>query len=405
MKLLFYKDHVPRWLLVVGVLTTTFLFLAVTSNLPFKSSSTSLHKFYCHGRAMTPQDAASKLYATWAGGDGKQRKKEFNTHVAVDVSEVESIQHFEFAAPDSNNGHDDEPRVLVLTPMINDADAASLPEYVNRLSELHYSHDHIDVGILVPAGEQRTSLREAVRAAAEAVQAGKRPFRSMRLVTKLLGNDSDSSRSGCRDRDDAKARNYLLASTLLPRHAYVLWHDVNLVDAPATLIEDLMRANADIATPNTWAKAAASEASGRERGDYRAWTESPAGYKLALGLPKDTVIPAGDRDRTHETGRTYLAAQGQNVLAAVKAKEDKKNGGDDNNVNEEDLHMQVPLDAVGTAALLVRADVHRTGIIFPWFAFENQCGSEGFGKMARRAGYHVVGLPNYIVWTEAITDS
>lgn len=38
------------------------------------------------------------------------------------------------------------------------------------------------------------------------------------------------------------------------------------------------------------------------------------------------------------------------------------------------------------------------GINFPCYAFENQAETEGFAKMARRAGYQVVGLPNYVVW-------
>lgn len=38
------------------------------------------------------------------------------------------------------------------------------------------------------------------------------------------------------------------------------------------------------------------------------------------------------------------------------------------------------------------------GINFPSYAFENQAETEGFGKMAKRAGYQVIGLPNYIVW-------
>jgi hypothetical protein len=38
------------------------------------------------------------------------------------------------------------------------------------------------------------------------------------------------------------------------------------------------------------------------------------------------------------------------------------------------------------------------GINFPSYAFENQAETEGFGKMAKRAGYQVYGLPNYIVW-------
>lgn len=39
-----------------------------------------------------------------------------------------------------------------------------------------------------------------------------------------------------------------------------------------------------------------------------------------------------------------------------------------------------------------------TGINFPCYAFENQAETEGFAKMAKRAGYGVYGLPNYIVW-------
>ena len=38
------------------------------------------------------------------------------------------------------------------------------------------------------------------------------------------------------------------------------------------------------------------------------------------------------------------------------------------------------------------------GINFPAYSFENQAETEGFARMAKRAGYQVVGLPNYIVW-------
>lgn len=41
---------------------------------------------------------------------------------------------------------------------------------------------------------------------------------------------------------------------------------------------------------------------------------------------------------------------------------------------------------------------HDLGINFPAYAFENQAETEGFAKMAKRAGYSVVGLPNYVVW-------
>lgn len=39
-----------------------------------------------------------------------------------------------------------------------------------------------------------------------------------------------------------------------------------------------------------------------------------------------------------------------------------------------------------------------SGINFPSYAFENQAETEGFAKMAKRAGKQVFGLPNYVVW-------
>lgn len=82
-----------------------------------------------------------------------------------------------------------------------------------------------------------------------------------------------------------------------------------------------------------------------------------------------------------------------------------------NNKDEE-----VELDGIGGVNILVKADVHRSGsassetttcgkkltsflgINFPCYAFENQAETEGFAKMAKRAGYSVFGLPNYVVW-------
>lgn len=83
--------------------------------------------------------------------------------------------------------------------------------------------------------------------------------------------------------------------------------------------------------------------------------------------------------------------------------------------------VEIPLDGIGGVNILVKADVHRagkresptsltllsdvsvlilrlTGINFPCYAFENQAETEGFAKMAKRAGYGVYGLPNYVVW-------
>lgn len=61
---------------------------------------------------------------------------------------------------------------------------------------------------------------------------------------------------------------------------------------------------------------------------------------------------------------------------------------------------QVRIDASQTCPLqrLETKLGHFTGINFPAYAFENQAETEGFAKMAKRAGYQVYGLPNYVVW-------
>ncbi|KAG4217337.1 hypothetical protein PC116_g34182 [Phytophthora cactorum] len=64
---------------------------------------------------------------------------------------------------------------------------------------------------------------------------------------------------------------------------------------------------------------------------------------------------------------------------------------------EDEKHLEVPLDGVGGTALLVKADVHRDGAMFPPFPFYHLIETEGFAKMARRLGWHATGLPNYKV--------
>jgi hypothetical protein len=81
--------------------------------------------------------------------------------------------------------------------------------------------------------------------------------------------------------------------------------------------------------------------------------------------------------RQYDTGRTYMARMG-----------DWRDNKDE----------ELELDGIGGVNILVKADVHRSGINFPCYAFENQAETEGFAKMAKRAGYQVIGLPNYVVW-------
>lgn len=58
----------------------------------------------------------------------------------------------------------------------------------------------------------------------------------------------------------------------------------------------------------------------------------------------------------------------------------------------------LPICPVALEARILTETPSVIGINFPCYAFENQAETEGFAKMARRAGYQVIGLPNYVVW-------
>jgi hypothetical protein len=109
--------------------------------------------------------------------------------------------------------------------------------------------------------------------------------------------------------------------------------------------------------------------------DYNSWQESPEGLALASTLPKSVILAEGYKQ--FPTNRKYMAIMG------------------DRHANKDE---EMPLDGIGGVNILVKADVHRSGINFPAYAFENQAETEGFAKMAKRAGYGVYGLPNYVVW-------
>lgn len=63
-----------------------------------------------------------------------------------------------------------------------------------------------------------------------------------------------------------------------------------------------------------------------------------------------------------------------------------------------DPDVEMELDGVGGVSILAKARVFRAGVHFPAFSFERHAETEGFGKMAKRMQFSVVGLPHYTVW-------
>ena len=174
----------------------------------------------------------------------------------------------------------------------------------------------------------------------------------------------------------AKARNSLLFTTLGPTTAWVLWLDSDIVETPSSLIQDLAKHDKPIIVPNCFQRYYNAETKKMDTRpyDFNSWIDSETARALGAKMDKDDILLEGYAEMpTYRTLMAYLAdATG-------------------------DMHKEVELNGVGGTALLVKAEVHRDGAMFPPFAFYHLIETEGFAKMASRLGWKSWGLPNYFV--------
>jgi mannan polymerase II complex ANP1 subunit len=114
---------------------------------------------------------------------------------------------------------------------------------------------------------------------------------------------------------------------------------------------------------------------GEQPYDLNSWQESETALALADTLDEDAVIVEGYAE--YATWRPHLA-----YLRDPYG----------------DPDVEMDLDGVGGVSILAKARVFRSGVHFPAFSFEKHAETEGFGKMAKRMQFSVVGLPHYTVW-------
>ncbi|EEA27962.1 hypothetical protein TMatcc_003730 [Talaromyces marneffei ATCC 18224] len=381
------RSRLPPWRAVLILLTRTrFLVSIAVVGLVvllwrgISSSAAEMQSFYCYGPSKSPMHMTINEMNEWNAH--LQTPVNFNHHEPYDVNSTSvsfiNLNPIKTTPNAAANGE----RVLILTPL-RDA-APYLPKYFDLLSILTYPHDLIDLAFLV--GDSTDDTLGVLSSELNLIQSQveqKVAFRSATIIQKDFGSDIEMNvaekhsfeAQGPRRKSIARARNFLLYSALKPDHSWVYWRDVDIVDSPEKILEDFMAHDKDILVPNIWFHRYENGHDIEGKFDYNSWIESDKGRRLAESLPKDTILAEGYKQ--YDTGRTYLVKLG-----------DWRNNKDE----------EVELDGVGGVNILVKADVHRAGINFPAYSFENQAETEGFAKMAKRAGYQVVGLPNYIVW-------
>ncbi|KAK6465750.1 required for complex glycosylation [Scheffersomyces coipomensis] len=272
--------------------------------------------------------------------------------------------------------------ILILTPM-----SKFLPQYWENLSKLTYDHSLISLGFIVPRNEDGDIALKNLEAAVKKTQSldNKSKFKKVTILrqdSSSLDSQLEKDRHALKVQKErrsmmALARNSLVFTTISPTTSWVLWLDADIIETPATLLQDLTLHNKPVLSCNVYQRYV-DESSGSNSirpYDFNNWVESEEGLKIAAGLQEDEIIVEGYAEMA-----TYRPLMAHFYDA---------NG---------DKNTEMALDGVGGGSVLVKADVHRDGAMFPSFPFYHLIETEGFAKMAKRLGYEVFGLPNYLVY-------
>jgi len=245
------------------------------------------------------------------------------------------------------------PTVLILTPVKDAAQYAA--GHFERLRGLTYPAELISIGILESDSHDHSFLKFSTQC-----QAHESRFRNVSCLKKDFGFRLptgvprwEPSVQLARRAVLARSRNHLLFHAL-DDEDWVLWLDVDVIKFPRDIIERLLSYDKDILHPH---------------------------------CVKEYGGPSFDQNAWQDHGRLHMHdLRGKQEL--------------------------VPLDAVGGTMLLVRADCHRDGLVFPPFLYgrrnpkirqrqdiclpdqEGEVETEGLAMLAADMDLQCWGVPN-----------
>ncbi|KAL4894393.1 alpha-1,6 mannosyltransferase subunit [Aspergillus ambiguus] len=275
-------------------------------------------------------------------------------------------------------------RVLILTPLTR-----FYQGFWDNLVSLSYPHELISIGFIIPHTKDGNAATAALEEAIGKTQSG--PVDGRFASISILRQDFDPplqsqdekerhklANQKARRESMSRARNSLLFTTLGPSSSWVLWLDADIVETPNSLIQDLTAHNRPVIVPNCYQRYYNSDTKKMDVRpyDYNSWIDSTSAQNLADNMEPEEILLEGYAELpTYRTLMAHLADTTSPRPGRV-----------------------IELDGVGGTALMVKADVHRDGAMFPAFPFYHLVETEGFAKMAKRLGYSVFGLPDYFVY-------
>lgn len=294
------------------------------------------------------------------------------------------IAHYDLNKLQSSaNAAENKEHVLILTPLKSFEQG-----YWDNLLKLSYPRDAIELGFIIPRTKKGDHSLKKLESAIKKVQTAKQGDKFSKIT--ILRQNSKGFETVPEKKEVSEieyekqiraemalARNELLASTLGPQTAWILWLDSDIVETPPSLIQDMTHHDKPVLAANVYERY-----KDRESGelsirpyDFRNWIESTEALQLASGMQEDEIIVEGLAGiSTNRQLMTHFYQQDGSPSS------------------------EISLDGVGASCLLVKSEVHRDGAMFPNFPFYHLIESEGFAKMAKRLTYEVYGLPNYLVY-------
>jgi UDP:flavonoid glycosyltransferase YjiC (YdhE family) len=248
--------------------------------------------------------------------------------------------------------------LLILTPL-KDA-APYLENYLANLRKLDYPPELLSLGFL-----ESDSRDDTVALVEEVFPDLRQQFRRITFLRRDYGLQLDAPRwetgmQRLRRSVQARSRNALLQGSLKDE-SWVLWIDVDVIDWPADIINRLLASDKRIVTPNCL------HARSQDSFDLNSFKLAPG----AEDLDWSPYLVDGLLQPPRGFGRLYLS-----------------------DLRDQDM---VELDGVGGTMLLVDADLHRDGLIFPPVIYKGFIETEGLAQMARDMGVSCWGLPNVII--------
>lgn len=183
---------------------------------------------------------------------------------------------------------DPQSHVLILTPLKNAA--AYLPRYFELVNRLTYPKELISLSFLVSDTDDNT-----VDMLKNFAHQGHN-FHHINILERDFNYELPEDRrhtfelQPMRRAMMARSRNYLLTASLRSEHAWVVWLDVDVVEYPETILEDLMSVDVDVVVPNCLLNTDDDSFWGYDKNN---WQETEESLAIQKDLDDDYVLLEG----------------------------------------------------------------------------------------------------------------